>query len=104
MVIRKKLYEITKSVCGNFQFLVNFGLPKGNGFCKGCRKPMFLKPKNISDGLVWRCKSLKCDKKKNSIRKNSVLFRLKISLKKVIEIFYGWSSNSKLKTLDAKLR
>ncbi|KAF7689118.1 hypothetical protein CDIK_2861 [Cucumispora dikerogammari] len=103
MVIRRELYEITKSVCGNFQFLVNFGLLKKNSFCKGCRKSMFLKPKNISDGLVWRCKSLKCNKKENSIRKNSVLFRLKISLKKIIEIIYEWSINSKIKDIKREV-
>ncbi|KAF7689082.1 hypothetical protein CDIK_2897 [Cucumispora dikerogammari] len=103
MVIRRERYEITKSVCGNFQFLVNFSLLKKNSFCKYCRKSMFLKPKNISDGLVWRCKFLNCDKKENSIRKNSVLFLLKISLKKIIEIIYEWSINSKIKDIKREV-
>ena len=65
---------------------------------------MTLKLKKIGDGLVWRCKSLKCNKKEVTVRKNSPMYGLKTPLKKIIEIIYEWSINTKIKDIKRETK
>ncbi|KAF7685461.1 hypothetical protein CDIK_3790 [Cucumispora dikerogammari] len=64
---------------------------------------MRLKFVKRGDGAIWRCRSLRCNNREVSVRKDSVFFNIKIPLKIIFLIIYEWSLNSRTKYIKTRL-
>ncbi|KAF7696485.1 hypothetical protein CDIK_1836 [Cucumispora dikerogammari] len=64
---------------------------------------MVLRVKKAEDGLRWRCLAKKCLKRKISIRKDSIFFGLRRSLKTIVMIIYLWSRDTLIKDMIHEL-
>ncbi|KAF7684927.1 hypothetical protein CDIK_4324 [Cucumispora dikerogammari] len=86
-----------------FSYLVFFGLLKHNLGWRGCRKTMCLKFVKRGYSVIWRCRSLRCNNREVSVRKNSVFFNIKNPLKIIFLIIYEWSLNSRIGEIKTRL-
>ncbi|KAF7685462.1 hypothetical protein CDIK_3789 [Cucumispora dikerogammari] len=55
------------------------------------------------DSVIWRCRSLICNNREVSVRKDSVFFNIKFFLKIIFLIVYEWSLNSRIKDIKTRL-
>lgn len=86
-------------------FCINNGLLKKKFICDICLIERKLIPSNTtSDGFIWKCSSKKCSKSTNSIRKDSVFNKFKLSLKAIFFIIYDFSINLSPKIIQKETK
>ncbi|KAF7685709.1 hypothetical protein CDIK_3542 [Cucumispora dikerogammari] len=98
-----QIYEKSSFASAVFSYLASSGLLKNNLRCSGCRKTMRLEFVENGDSVIWRCRSLRCNNKVVSVRKDSVFFNMHIPLKIIFLIIYEWSLNSRFKDIITRL-
>ncbi|KAF7691508.1 hypothetical protein CDIK_2554 [Cucumispora dikerogammari] len=92
-------YEKLSSASAVFSYLSSSGLIMNKLKCNGCRKTMRLKSLKKGDSVIWRCRLVRCNNREVLVRKVSVFFNIKISLKLIFLITYEWSLNSRIKDI-----
>ncbi|KAF7694660.1 hypothetical protein CDIK_2059 [Cucumispora dikerogammari] len=98
-----QIYEKSSSASAVFLYLASSGLLKNILRCSGCRKTIRLKFVKKGDGVIWRCRLIRCNNRGVSVRKDSVFFNIKIPLKIIFLIIYEWSLNSRIKDIKTRL-
>ncbi|KAF7692951.1 hypothetical protein CDIK_2363 [Cucumispora dikerogammari] len=98
-----QIYEKSSYASAVFSYLASSGILKDNLGCSGCRKTMRLKFVKREVGVIRRCRSLRCNNKEVSVRKDLVFFNIKISLKIIFLIIYEFFLNSRIKNIKTRL-
>ncbi|KAF7702901.1 hypothetical protein CDIK_0255 [Cucumispora dikerogammari] len=98
-----QIYEKSSSASAVFSYLASSSLLKNNLGCSGCRKTMRLKFVKKRGDVIWRCRSLRCNNREVSARRDSAFFNIKIPLKIIFLIIYEWSLNSRIKDIKTRL-
>ena len=88
---RIDLLKIIDSPSKNIDYLQNYGVLKTNFNCQKCRKNMKRYTTKNKEEPKMMCTSRICGKKQQSIRKDSVFFKIKAPLSKILLVIYEWS-------------
>ncbi|KAG0442055.1 hypothetical protein DMUE_0577 [Dictyocoela muelleri] len=103
MYLREVIYEISKSDIKTIQSLMDHEILKRNMKCLKCKKHMRLKGKDIVDRYIWRCNTVKCLKRGESVRKGSHFFEIRIKLSTILRVIYEWAVNTTIKKLEKRV-
>ncbi|KAF7696561.1 hypothetical protein CDIK_1760 [Cucumispora dikerogammari] len=93
------LLKIIDSTSKIIDFFQNHGVLKTNFNCQKCRKNMKRYTIRNKEESIMMCTSRICEKKQQSIRKNSVFFKIKAPLSKILLIIYECSQFTSLKNI-----